>query len=288
MDKPTFTPSSLASSRGAIHMAQILLCGITFVVGYIWGHPFHTYWIYSMVIWGLLPIITLVITIVEMFLIHKFILVFCMDWDDFTTGMAMMASLCTFSTTVMMANFYICRTCIWGWIISILSAGCCVLYSVETFRDKCESSRSATYVAALPGFWKILEAFVACIILTSLIGYVGNPALIWCIVAYAIPLPLTLLVIITNILTKLKNCLPFNINLFTMIFLIISVALYISAAILWPIFSFRGNPRPKDCPGNACAWGIQFLVAFMTYVNLVFYILDLIFTCRGICGFKRP
>ncbi|KAK7123334.1 hypothetical protein R3I93_021678 [Phoxinus phoxinus] len=286
MDKVKFSPSSLKSSRFALHMAQIVVCVVTFVVGYIWGYPSHTYWIYCMVIWGLCPVITLVITILEMFLIHK-LLGLCMDWDDFSTGMAMMSSLCTFSCTVMFANFYICRKCIWGWMVTILSAVCCALYCIETFKDKCDSTRSATYVAALPGFIKILEAFVACVILISLIGYVGKPALLWCIVAYAVPLPLTLLLIITNILTKIKNCLPFSIDRLTMLFLIISVLLYISAAILWPIYSFRGNPRPKDCPGHSCVWGIQFVVTFMTYVNLGLYIIDLVFTCCGICGFKR-
>ncbi|XP_016402456.1 myeloid-associated differentiation marker-like protein 2, partial [Sinocyclocheilus rhinocerous] len=179
------------------------------------------------------------------------------------------------------------RKCIWGWMVTILSAVCCALYCVETFRDRCDATRSATYVAALPGFIKVLEAFVACIILISLIGYVGKPALLWCIVAYAVPLPLTLLTIITNILTKLKNCLPFSIDRFTMIFLVISVLLYISAAILWPTYSFRGNPRPKDCPGNSCIWSIQFVVTIMTYVNLSLYVADLVLTCLGICGFKR-
>lgn len=287
MEKPKFSLSALTSTRGALHIAQIVMCVVTFAVSYVWGHPLHTYWIYCMVVWGLCPIISLIITIVEMFLIHKLILVFCMDWDDFTTGMAMMASLCTFSCTAMFANFYICRKCIWGWMVTILSAVCCVLYCVETFRDKCDATRSATYLAALPGFIKILEAFIACIILISLIGYVGRPALLWCIVAYVVPLPLTLLTIITNILTKLKKCLPFSIDRFTMIFLVISVLLYISAAILWPTYSFKGNPRPKDCPGNSCIWSIQFVVTIMTYVNLGLYIADLVLTCLGICGFKR-
>uniref|UniRef100_A0A8C1GZQ6 MARVEL domain-containing protein n=1 Tax=Cyprinus carpio TaxID=7962 RepID=A0A8C1GZQ6_CYPCA len=287
MEKPKFSLSALTSTRGALHIAQIVVCAVTFAVSYVWGKPLHTYWIYCMVVWGLCPIISLIITIVEMFLIHKLILVFCMDWDDFTTGMAMMASLCTCSCTAMFANFYICRKCIWGWMVTILSVVCCALYCVETFRDKCDATRSATYVAALPGFIKILEAFVGCIILISLIGYVGKPALLWCIVAYAVPLPLTLLTIITNILTKLKNCLPFSIDRFTMIFLVISVLLYISAAILWPTYSFKENPRPKDCPGNSCIWSIQFVVTFMTYINLGLYVADLVLTCLGICGFKR-
>lgn len=286
MDKVKFSPSALTGRRGCLHIAEILMCALTFGVGYIWSHPFHTYWIYCMVIWALCPLLTLVITIIEMLLIHKLILSFCMDWDDFTTGMAMMSSICTFSCTVMFANFYVCRRCVWGWCVTILSAVCCILYCVEMVRDKCDSTRSSTYVSAFPGLVKILEAFVGCIILISLIGYVGKPALLWCIVAYAVPLPLTLLLIITNIMTKLKKCLPCGIDRFAMVFLVISVVLYASAALLWPIYSFRGNPRPKECPGDSCVWSIQFVVTIMTYINLGLYAIDLIFTCCGICGFR--
>ncbi len=287
MEKPKFSLSALTSTRGTLHIAQIVMCVVTFAVSYVWGHPLHTYWIYCMVVWGLCPIISLIITIVEMFLIHKLILVFCMDWDDFTTGMAMMASLCTFSCTAMFANFYICRKCIWGWMVTILSAVCCVLYCVETFKDKCDATRSATYLAALPGFIKILEAFIACIILISLIGYVGRPALLWCIVAYVVPLPLTLLTIITNILTKLKKCLPFSIDRFTMIFLVISVLLYISAAILWPTYSFKETHGPKTVRETAVYGASSLLWPSWPMLISALYIADLVLTCLGICGFKR-
>ncbi|XP_030626080.1 myeloid-associated differentiation marker-like protein 2 [Chanos chanos] len=288
MDELQFTPSSLLKTRGFLHLGQILTGLLTFIVSGLWPQPLHTYWVYYMIIWLLCPLITLVITVVELFLIHIFILPFCMDWDDFTTGMAMMCALTTFACTVSFAVFYVCLTCVWGLVVSVLSALCCLLYCVEAVRDKMNPTRSASYVAAPPGFLKILEAFVSCIIFVSLTGYVNKPALQWCIVAYVIPFPIIPVIIVTNIMKKLKNCLPFSVDRFVVIFLIISVALYTSAAILWPAFSFHGNPRPLDCPGKTCIWNIQFIVAFMTYVNLIFFIVDLVCTLLGICGFKRP
>ncbi|KAI4902401.1 hypothetical protein NFI96_001253 [Prochilodus magdalenae] len=287
MDKIKFTPSALTSTRGALHMLQVIMCVLTFIVSAIWGQPNHTYWIYCMIIWALCPLLTLAITVIETLLIHKLILYMCMDWDDFTTGMAMMSSLTTFSCAVIYANFYASIKRIWALVVSLLAFISCFLYCAETFRDKRDSTRSATYLAALPGFLKVLEAFVSCIIFVSLIGYVGKPALQWCIVAYIIPFPIIPIIIVTNIMTKLKKCLPFSIDKLVIIFLIVSVLLYASAAIIWPVYSFRNNPKPKDCPGNSCIWSIQFIVTFMTYVNLALFILDLVFTCLGICGFKR-
>ncbi|XP_049336280.1 myeloid-associated differentiation marker-like protein 2 [Astyanax mexicanus] len=288
MDKIKFTPSALTSSRGALHMLQVIMSVVTFIVSAIRSQPSHTYWIYCMVIWGLCPLLTLFITIIETLLIHKLILYMCMDWDDFTTGMAMMSSLTTFACAVVFGNFYAHIRSPWGLAVTILACITCVLYCIETFRDKRDSSRSATYVAALPGFLKVLEAFVSCIIYVSLIGYRGRPALYVCIVAYVIPFPIIPVIIVTNIFTKLKSCLPFNIDRLVLIFLIVSVLLYVLAAVLWPVYSFRDNPRPKHCPGNSCIWSIQFTVTFFTYLNLLFFILDLVFTCLGLCGFKKP
>uniref|UniRef100_W5LSA1 Uncharacterized protein n=1 Tax=Astyanax mexicanus TaxID=7994 RepID=W5LSA1_ASTMX len=55
MDKIKFTPSALTSSRGALHMLQVIMSVVTFIVSAIRSQPSHTYWIYCMVIWGLCP-----------------------------------------------------------------------------------------------------------------------------------------------------------------------------------------------------------------------------------------
>ncbi|KAM4624499.1 myeloid-associated differentiation marker-like protein 2 [Polymixia lowei] len=286
LSKAVFTPSSLMSGRGGLHMAQIVLCLVTFALAGIRGGSSHTYWIYGMFTWAFCPIVTLGITLIEMFKLNIF-LKLCMDWDDFTTGMAMSSSLMTLSVAITYANFYICRSCVYAWVVSILAFLCAVVYILEVIKDKFLDRKKGSYLAALPGFWKVLEAFVSCIIFISLTGYRGRPALIMCVVAYIIPFPILPLIIATNILKKLKNCLPFNLDRFVFIFLIISVVLYVFAAIMWPIFMFKNNPRPSDCPGSYCIWAIEFMVAFMTYVNLIFFTVDLIFTLLGICGFKR-
>lgn len=287
LSKAVFNPSSLMSGRGGLHIAQIVLCLITFALGMFRGGSSHTYWIYAMFTWAFCPIMTLIITVIEMFGLDIILNMFCMDWGDFTTGMAMSSSLMTVSVAITYANFYACLKCLYGSIVSVFAFLCGFLYMLEVVKDKFLDKKKGSYLAALPGFWKVLEAFVSCMIFVSLTGYRDKPALIFCVIAYIIPFPILPLIIATNILKKLKNCLPFNLDRFVFIFLVISVVLYIFAAITWPIFMFRHNPRPSDCPPSFCIWAIQFMVAFFTYVNLILFTVDLIFTLLGICGFKR-
>ncbi|XP_005448405.1 myeloid-associated differentiation marker-like protein 2 [Oreochromis niloticus] len=286
VSQTVFTPSTLMSGRGGLHMAQMLLCVVTFVISAFRGGSSHTYWNYAMFAWSFCPIMTLIITIVEMFKLD-ILLVLCMDWKDFTTGMAMSSALMTVSVAIFYANFYICRTCLHGWIVSVFAFLSAIVYILEVVKDKIFDKSKGSYLSALPGFMKVMEAFVSCMIFVSLTGYRDSVPLILCVIAYAIPFPIIPIIIATNILKKLKNCLPFNLDRFVFIFLVISVVLYVFTAIMWPIFMFRHNPRPNDCPPSYCIWAIQFMVAFFTYVNLILFVLDLIFTLLGICGFKR-
>ncbi|XP_026206910.1 myeloid-associated differentiation marker-like protein 2 [Anabas testudineus] len=287
LSKAVFTPSTLLSGRGGLHMAQIILSVVTFILGAFRGGSSHTYWNYAMFTWAFCPIMTLIITIIEMFKLDIILNMFCMDWADFATGMAMSSTLMTVSVAITYANFYACLKCIYGLLVSFFAFLTGFVYILEVVKDKFMDKKTGSYLAALPGFWKVMEAFVSCMIFISLTGYRDRPVLILCVIAYAIPFPILPLIIATNILKKLKTCLPFNLDRFVFIFLVISVVLYIFAAIMWPIFMFRNNPRPKDCPPSYCIWAIQFMVAFMTYVNLILFTLDLIFTLLGICGFKR-
>ncbi|GAA6228000.1 myeloid-associated differentiation marker-like protein 2 [Lates japonicus] len=287
VSQAVFTPSTLLSGRGALHMAQIILSLVTFVLGAFRGGSSHTYWNYAMFTWAFCPIMTLFITIIEMLKLDIVLNMFCMDWDDFTTGMAMSSTLMTVSVAITYANFYACLKCLYGWIVSIFAFLCGFVYALEVVKDKICDRKTGKYLAALPGFFKVLEAFVSCMIFISLTGYRDKPALILCVIAYIIPFPILPLIIATNILKKLKACLPFNLDRFVFIFLVISVVLYIFTAIVWPIYTFRNNPRPSDCPPSFCIWAIQFMVTFFTYVNLILFTLDLIFTLLGICDFKR-
>ncbi|XP_064178365.1 myeloid-associated differentiation marker-like protein 2 [Anguilla rostrata] len=284
MDQIGFTASALTSGRGILHIIEIVICVVDQALLHIHQHPGHTYWVWCMFTWVFCGLMTLIITIIEMFkidLLLKFLNI--MDWDDFATGMTMTMTLMVFSTAVIYPVFYICSHCYLAVVITIVTLACFIVYIIDAVMSKCATKGS--YLCIMPGFIKVLEAFVTCIIFISLIGYVGKPALYWCIVVYVLPFPVTLLFMVINILHPLKNCIPCNLNKYAFYILLVIVLLYISAAIIWPLYSFRDNPRPADCPGNFCIWSIIFIVTFMTYVNLILYIVDCICTKFGLCGF---
>ncbi|XP_036378394.1 myeloid-associated differentiation marker-like protein 2 [Megalops cyprinoides] len=284
MDQIAFTPSSLISSRGILHMIEIVLSALDAGLLNLNYHPSHTYWVWCMFTWVFCTLMTLIITVIELFKIDLLLTFFrIMDWDDFAVGMAMTMTLMVFSTAVIYPVFYACSRCYLSWVISVISWLILIAYAIEAVKGK--MSKKGSYLSILPGFIKVLEAFVTCIIFISLTGYVGKPGLYWCILVYIIPFPVTLLVIVINVLQLLKKCIPFDLNKYMFFLLLVFVLLYVTAAIIWPIYSFRGNPRPADCPPNFCIWSILFVVTFMTYVNLILYIVDCIFTKLKICGF---
>ncbi|XP_008941028.1 PREDICTED: LOW QUALITY PROTEIN: myeloid-associated differentiation marker-like protein 2 [Merops nubicus] len=67
-----------------------------------------------------------------------------------------------------------------------------------------------------------------------------------------------------------------------------AVLLYVSAAssgpVVWPVFCFDGKygspRRPGLCAKGKCPWDSQLVIAVFTYVNLLFYVLDLAYSQR--------
>ncbi|KAK5850740.1 hypothetical protein PBY51_001592 [Eleginops maclovinus] len=199
LSKAVFSPLTLLSFRGGLHMAQIILSLVAFLLSVFRGNSTHSYWGYAMFTWAFCPIMTLIITIIEMFKL------------DIILNML-------------------------HGLVGLHHRDGHVLY---TYDRLCRHH--------------VLEAFVSCMIFVSLTGFRDKPALIICVIAYIIPFPILPLIIATNILKKLKT----------------------------------NNPRPSDCPPSYCIWAIQFMVAFFTYVNLILFSIDLVFTLLGIHGFNR-
>uniref|UniRef100_A0A8C9SC35 MARVEL domain-containing protein n=1 Tax=Scleropages formosus TaxID=113540 RepID=A0A8C9SC35_SCLFO len=277
MDQISFTPSILKSDRGILHILEVVLCAVSFLLVSFNQHPMHTFWVWCMFTWAFCFIMTLIIMVIELFKIDLLLKFFqIMDWDDFALGMAMLSTIMVFSASVIYPVFYACLHCFVSILASITSCLCFIAYAVEAVRGKL--SIKGSYLSIMPGFFKVLEAYVTCIIFISLTGYVGKPGLYWCILVYIVPFPVTLLVIVVNVLQLLKRCLPFQLSKIVIVFLVVSVLLYITAAIIWPIYSFKGITRPTDCGPNNCIWNIIFVVTLGTYVNLGLFTVDLILT----------
>ena len=150
-------------------------------------------------------------------------------------------------------------------------------------------------VLTMPGLLKVLETFMAgfiftCIINTSL--YLHQPALEWCVAVYSICFIPAALAILLN-LEQWEYRLPGPFPLFQLVLSLLSVLLYISALVLWPLYQFSeelgGQPqRPSDgdCRDeltyDMCAWDQRLAVAVLTAVNLLVYVADLVYWARQV------
>ena len=113
-------------------------------------------------------------------------------------------------------------------------------------------------------------------------------ALVWCVAVYSICFILGVI----SLLRHRCDCdesLPSSHFVFGQT--VLSVLLYTTAAVLWPLHQFNeqfgGNPqRSRDASCNAgysvCIWDQQLAVATLTAINLLIYMVDLVISASRI------
>ena len=146
-----------------------------------------------------------------------------------------------------------------------------------------------------PGVLRRLENYVANIIFAFISNtdlYQHQPALVWCVAVYAICFVLGAV----NFLVNGCDCdndktllLPAPRLLWVQT--VLSVLLYATAVILWPLYQFHeklgGQPqRSSDmsCGDQlnifVCFWDQRLAVAILTGINLLAYLADLVYSAR--------
>ncbi|TKS91846.1 Myeloid-associated differentiation marker [Collichthys lucidus] len=115
----------------------------------------------------------------------------------------------------------------------------------------------------------VLEAFVACIIFICLDEnrYKMFPGLQWCVAVYSICFIFAVTVIIFTI-CRLLSLFPAPFDKVLTGCNVLAVLMYITAVVIWPLYSFQNNPKPSNCPsyglgGIFCKW--NHLVASVGY-----------------------
>ena len=172
-----------------------------------------------------------------------------------------------------------------------------VFYALEVVKmwERCKICKTTCYVLTLPGLLKVLETFVAGIIFSFIINtslYLHQQALEWCVAVYSICFIPAALAILLN-LGEWEYRLPGPFSLFQLVLALLSVLLYVSALLLWPLYQFYeefgGQPqRPSDgdCRDkltyDMCVWDQRLAVAVLTTVNLLAYAADLGYWARQV------
>ncbi|XP_062999209.1 myeloid-associated differentiation marker homolog [Elgaria multicarinata webbii] len=280
-------PRSLISPLGIVRLFEIFLSCTAFSLVAVHHSYGGSYGAWSMFTWCFCFIVSIFVVVVEFVsLTHSLPL----SWEDFTSAFSMLAALMIFTTSIVYPSVFIpsyCSRsdCSYEGAATAMSCLCFIAYAVEVGLTRAKVGEVSSFLATVPGLMKVFEAYVACLIF-SLVGndlhYKAFAGLQWCLAVYCICFIATLLIVILTI-GRCFASLPCPAEKVLVGFNILAVLMYLTAAIIWPIYSFKNFARPSPCHSNnsTCViWNSRLGVSFLTFFNLIAYIVDLVYSSK--------
>lgn len=269
---------SLTQPVGIIRTIAVFLTCLCFSLVASAGGFSSPYWAWCMFTWCFCFLFTLLILVLEF---TTFSTKLPFTWEDFTTAFAMLACIMCLAVSIIYPVFFTCKTCYRQIGASVLSWLCFGAYAGEVtltyFRP---SGQIQGFLSTLPGIMKMVETFLACLIFTSLEGnqFSSSSELQWCVAVYSLCFIFSILIILLTV-GQLTSYFPFGFDKFVIGYNILSALMYMSAVVIWPLFSLRNHKRPSDC-GYLCPWDKLVMVTFMTILNFIVYTLDCVYSVR--------
>lgn len=282
---------AVLSGLGAARMVQLFLgCTTMALVSHSAGYR-ADYGVYCMFVWCFCFAVTLVVFMLDVTRLHG-----CMpiSWDNFTVSFAMLATLMYVTASVVYPVYFLTTDCAaedceaWGYriAVTVCSSVCSFAYGAEVFLTRAKPGHVVGYMATLSGLLKVVQAFSACIIFGALAHdseYEKHIPTQYCVAVYSLCFTLTVLVIGATVSGRTSK-LPIPFDRVVVIYTFVAVLLYLSATVVWPIYSFdrkySAPERPYHCPRGQCPWDSKLVVAVFTVVNLILYFSDLIYSQR--------
>lgn len=282
---------AVLSPLGVARMCQLLLGStIMALVSHSAGYS-ADYGNFCMFVWCFCFAVTLVVFTLDITRLHA-----CMpiSWDNFTVAFAMLATLMYITASVVYPVYFLQTECpeegcdvqAYRIAVTVCSCVCCFPYGAEVFLTRAKPGAVVGYMATVSGLLKVVQGFVACIIFGALANdseyslYVGTQ---YCVVVYSLCFCLTVVVIVVTVSGR-TAALRFPFDRFVVVYTFFAVILYLSTALIWPIFSFdrkySNSTRPEDCPRGDCPWDSKLVVAVFSNVNLILYFADLVYSQR--------
>lgn len=223
---------------------------------------------------------TLLVLLVEQFGLQARIPV---SWSNFPITVAGYAALLCLSASVIFPLFFLKEQRRWyadersfRITSSVFSCLAAVAYICEVSLTKAKPGQVAGYMATAPGLLKVWQTVVACIIfilISNPVSYSHHQALEWCMAVYCICFIVSMVVVILCV-GECTGFLPVPFSQFLSAYGLLAFLMYLSAVIVWPIFTFdkkyrRGGDMSK-----------QIGVAVLTAINMLLYLADLVYTAH--------
>lgn len=278
---------ALTSWVGIARLSAVVLSCLAFSLVASTGEFRGSYGTWCMFSWCFCFIVTLLVLLLELLELYPLL---PLSWDDFTAAFSMLAALMVFTSSVVYPATLIkgsCNNsqCARQAVGTTASWLCFLAYAVEVSLTRAKPGDISSFLSTVPGLLKVFEAFVACLIFSLLNAYSGEPALMWCVAVYSICFIFTLLIIIFTI-GRCLAYIPCSLEKVLVGYNFLALLMYLTATILWPLYSFRGQGRPNPC-NQGCSWDKHLGITFLTIFNLIAYLVDLVYSTRMVF-FRAP
>lgn len=205
------------------------------------------------------------------------------SWSNFPITVACYAALLCLSASVILPVFFLRQQRfisselrsfrITSTVFSCLAV---LAYVWEVSLTRAKPGQTAGYMATVPGLLKVCQTFLACIIfmlISDPVSYSSHGALEWCMAVYCICFIISMVVVILCV-GECTGFLPVPFSQFLSAYGLLAFVMYLSAVILWPIFTFDKKYRQDGDPSKRIG------VAVLTAVNMLLYLADLAYTAH--------
>ncbi|XP_009500643.2 myeloid-associated differentiation marker homolog [Phalacrocorax carbo] len=276
---------TVTSRVGIARLFAVVLSCIAFSLVASTRHFQSHYGTWCMFTWCFCFAVTLLVLVLELLGLYPRL---PLSWDDFTSAFSVLAALMVFTTSVVFPSTFIsspCNnsTCALQAVATVASCLCFLAYALEVGLTRTKPGDISSFLSTVPGLLKVFEAYVACLIfslldMSMLATHDTKAGLQWCVAVYSICFIITLIIIIFTI-GRCLAYMPCPLEKMLVGYNALALVMYITATVLWPLYSFRQTSRPNLC-GTDCWWDKHLGVTFLTIFNLIAYLVDLVYSTR--------
>ncbi|KAF7221112.1 myeloid-associated differentiation marker homolog [Nothobranchius furzeri] len=258
---------------GIVRVLEVIFLCITFSLMASVGYSTDVFWTWCLFTWCFCFCVSFLIILLEVTSLNTKLPI---SWDDLTTSFSMLATLMVFTASIIFSYFFTCPSCSRMIGVCVTSFLAYILYAIEVGMTRAKPGEIRGFLATVPGHLKVLEAFVACIIFICLgyQHYSWSPGLQWCVAVYSLCFIFSFLFIVLTI-CRLLSLFPAPLDKVLSVCNVVAVLMYITAAVIWPVYSFKSIPNYKGF-----LWDLKVVVSFMTCFNLAVYIADTVYSFR--------
>ncbi|XP_062869347.1 myeloid-associated differentiation marker-like protein 2 [Trichomycterus rosablanca] len=276
--------TAVLSHHGALHLTQLALgCTVISLVAHIAGYS-GIYGTYCMVAWCICFALSASIFALDVTRLNLCIQV---SWENLTVTLAALAALLYLTASIVYPAVFVrsdcpykdCEVRNFRIAVTVCSWVACLAYVAEVYLSRAKPGHS--YMSTSSGILKVIQAYAGCGIFINLANgteFWHHGATVYCVVVFVLCFTVTVLVVGLNV-CKRTTFMHLPLDRFVALYSFAAVVLYMSAAVIWPVFCFDkkyGAPlRPQGCPGGKCAWDSQLIVTVFCFLNLGLYIADL-------------